>query len=493
MDNLPVNTGRASGWIGALFALALMAFATGCSTAPPKPATSVPAVRCRGTLGLEVGPLSREVRKKLGLLADSKGAVVTSVYPGGPAANAGIRENDILERIGGTAIVFDCDADRAAYNRACEPATAMIRRGGIEMEVTLVPVDQLPFFEKACDGGNLDACFRKAWLPWDRKHEDPRTLELFESACKAGSGEACAYEGLQLSENPERAGDSVPVLQRACELQSAGGCATLGFLYATGKAVAKDDKRAAALYRKSCELGDAQGCYNAGLMSDDGRGVKEDAARAAADYDEACELGSATACTNLGFLYERGRGVRQDRAQAFALYERGCAGTSCLGSNLGGCVNAGRAYRDGIGVAVNEEKAALIFREACDRKQNEDDIHAAENGARACSLLGGLYIAGDGIPKDLEQGRDFSVLGCDRGDSFGCFNAAVCFSSGADADPAKAASYFERACKLGDGESCHALAAAYRKGNGVPRDAARAKALEKQACDLGFAASCGRK
>ena len=488
-----MNPGRASGWIAALPVIVLTAFAAGCSSAPSKPAASAPAVQCRGTLGLEVGPLSQAVRKKLGLSTDAKGAVVISVYPGGPAANAGIRANDVLERIGGTAIAFDCDADRAVFNRACDPVTVMVRRGGEQMDVTLVPVDQMPFLEKACDGGNLDACFRKAWLPWDRKHENAGTLALFESACKAGSAEACAYEGLQLSENPERVGDSVPLLQRACELRSAGGCATLGFLYATGKAVARDDKRAAALYRKSCELGDAQGCYNAGVMLDDGRGVKEDAARAAADYDEACELGSSTACTNLGFLYEKGRGVRQDRARAFALYERGCAGTSCLASNLGGCVNVGRAYRDGIGVAVNEEKAAQIFREACDRKENQDDIHAAENGARACSLLGGLYIAGDGIPKDLEQGRELSVLGCERGDSFGCFNAAVCFSSGVEADPAQAAAYFDRACKLGDGESCHALAAAYRKGNGVPRDAARAKALEKQACDLGFKQSCGKK
>jgi TPR repeat protein len=481
---------RARGWIGAFLAAAL---AAACSSAPPPKTAPAPAVSCHGTLGLEVGPLTRSVRKKLGLPADVKGAVVTSVSPGGPAANAGIRPNDVLERIGDAAIVFDCDADKADYNRACEPVRVVLRRGGDAVEVTLVPVDQMAFLEKACDGGNSNACFRAAWLRWDRRHENARTLELLGSACKAGSGEACAYEGLQLSENPERVGESLPVLERACELRSGGGCATLGFLYATGKAVARDDKRAAVLYRKSCELGDAQGCYNAGLMADDGRGVKEDAARAAAEYDEACELGSSTACTNLGFLYERGRGVRQDRARAFALYERGCAGSSCLASNLGGCLNVGRAYRDGIGVAVDEAKAAAIFREACDRKVNQDDVHAAENGARACSLLGGLYMSGEGIPKDLEKGRELSVLGCERGDSFGCFNAAVCFSSGADANPAQAASYFERACKLGDGESCHQLATAYRKGDGVGRDAQRAKALEKQACDLGFKASCGKK
>ena len=226
-------------------------------------------------------------------------------------------------------------------------------------------------------------------------------------------------------------------------VDSGAACAHQAFLYATGKVVVKNVKTAAALYKKSCELGDPQGCYNAGLMADEGRGVKEDVARAAADYAEGCDLGSANACTNLGFLYERGKGVRQDKARAVELYQRGCDGTSCSASNLGGCVNVGRAYRDGIGVEKNEEKAAQIFRAACDREKNEDDVHAAENGARACSLLGGLYIAGEGIPKDPEHGRDFSIQGCDRGDAFGCFNAAVTYSYGAGSDPAKAVSCFE--------------------------------------------------
>ena len=313
--------------------------------------------------------------------------------------------------------------------------------------------------------------------------------DLFATACNGGSGEACAYQGLQLSEKSDTLSQALPVLERACELRAGSGCATLGFLYATGKSVTKDDKKATALYRKSCDLGDAQGCYNAGLMADSGRGTKEDAAKAAADYEKACDLGSSTGCTNLGFLYERGRGVKEDRARALALYQRGCDGSSCSASNLGGCVNVGRAYRDGIGVAKDAAKAAEVFRAACERRE-QDDPQAAAIGARACSLLGGLLIAGDGIPKDMEHGRDFSILGCDRGDAFGCFNAAVCFNSGPDTDPAKAASYFDRACKLGDGESCHELAVAYQKGKASKRTSGWPTALEKQACDLGFAVSC---
>ena len=437
-------------------------------------------------LGFEAGPLSRAARKQIrGLPDDATGAVVTSVFPGGPADKAGIQVNDVVVKIGDAPIAYACDVDKEAYNRSCAPVTIVLRRGAETTDVKLTPVDQDPFLLEVCKTGNMIGCFRAAWLQWDRNKPDPRVLELFSVNCKGGSAEACAYEGLALAENADTERDSVAVLQRACDLQSGSGCATLAFLYATGKAVAKDDKKAATLYKKSCELGDPQGCYNAALMAQSARGSKEDLARAVADYQEACDLGSSPSCTNLGFLYERGIGVKENKTQAVALYRRGCEGFSCTLPNLNGCVNVGRAYRDGIGVEKDETKAAEIFRQACEHPEDKNDPGSAENGARACSLLGGLYIAGEGIPKDLEHGRDFSIQGCQRGDSFGCFNAAV-----VEDDPAKAASFYERGCNLGDGESCHELAKAYQKGAGVAKDAGRAKDLEKRACELGFAASC---
>jgi TPR repeat protein len=136
-----------------------------------------------------------------------------------------------------------------------------------------------------------------------------------------------------------------------------------------------------------------------------------------------------------------------------------------------------------------------MFREACDRKENKDDIHSAENGARACSLLGGLYLAGDGVDKDLVKGRELSQLGCQRGDSFGCFNSAVVFAGGqgVEKNAAKAAEYYDLACKAGDGEACHELAAAYGKGDGVAKDVKLSKSLDQKACELGFEAACPKK
>jgi len=437
------------------------------------------------------------IRKKLGLPADFGGAVVTDVWPGGPAAAAGLRPDDVIEEIGGSRIANDCDFDDAAFHRVCGPARVAVWRSGARSDVILDATEETSFIAKACQDGSADACFREGWLLWSRKGGPnvARALELFTASCKAGSGRGCAYEALQLMDEPERSSDSVAAAERSCHLGDGGGCAHLAFLYATGKFVTRDDHHAATLYGKACDLGDPQGCYNVGLMAEDGRGGPRDVARAVSRYEEACSLGSSTGCTNLGYLYEHGTGVRTDKGKALALYRRGCEGTSCQPSNLGGCVNVGRAYRDGIGVPVDEAQAATIFREACDRPVNRDDIHAAENGARACSLLGALDTAGDGIAKDPGKGLELSVRGCDRGDAFGCFNAAAAYTSGegAPADRAKAAHYLDLACKGGDGEGCFDLGVAYEKGNGVALDRRRASQLFATACQLGFAEACKKR
>jgi len=470
----------------------------GPSTAAKKPAGPPPCEA--GTLGLEAAPITRELRKKLSLANDFRGGIVAVVYPGGPAAEAGILVNDVVEQVGSVRIGNDCELEDAAFSRSCETARVKVRRGSaaaIEMAVT--PADQNFFYDKLCRAGNVGGCYRQGWALWVRNGgkgaDRAAALELLHAACKSGSSDACAYQGLKLMDVPGRGSDSIVALERSCLLNNGAGCTHLGFLHATGKLVLKDDRRAVARYVKGCDLGDARGCYNVGLMAEEGRGGAKDLSRAAAKYDEGCRMGSSTACTNLGFLYERGHGVKLDKARAVVLYQRGCDGTSCQPPNLTGCVNVGRAYRDGIGVPKDAAHAASIFQLACGRKADPDDLHSAENRSRSCSLLGGLYLAGDGVEKDLARGRKLSESACEQGDTFGCFNAAVTATNGwgGDRDLAKAASFLETACKGGDGEGCNDLAAAYEKGSGVARDRRRATELYRRACELGFEKACPKK
>jgi TPR repeat protein len=466
--------------------------ASGCASNPPA-AHSGPPRAAQFALGMELRPVSRETRKKLKLAAGSPGAEIVAVLAGGPAAVSGLRPGEVVERIGETSPATACELVDGPWNRVDGPVRVTLRGArGSRVDKTVVPVEQAPLLEKSCREGESAGCYRLGRvLPGGDRS---RAAELEDSACRSGFAEACSEQGLRLalSDGGDRA---APLLSRACELGSGTGCEHLGFVYANGKGVARDERRATKDYLRSCDLGDARGCYNAGLMSDEGRGTPRDHARAAVFYEESCSLGSTTGCTNLGFLYENGRGVGRDLARSAALYQRGCDGTRCQPSNLTGCVNVGRAYRDGIGLAKDEARAASIFQEACDREPDSDDVGAEGNRSRACSLLGALYLAGDGIPKNVGRGRELSELGCERGDSFGCFNAAAVYTSGSgvDKDPAKSAEFLDRACGLGDAEGCFDLGIAYEKGNGVAADRRRAGELFRKACTLGFKQACGRK
>ncbi|HEY6147297.1 MAG TPA: hypothetical protein VIZ69_06350, partial [Thermoanaerobaculia bacterium] len=302
-------------------AFILCAGAAGCSAsrpAAPQPSPESRAAearaRCRGTLAIETVPISQRVRKSLGLPDSVKGALVQEVLPGGPGAAAGIRPNDVVQEVGPARITTDCQFVDAAYGRSCAPVRVVLWRAGSVLEIDVAPVDQDAFLESSCRGGTAGGCFRLAWALWARNEGTgrERALELYHAACQGGYAEACAHEGLHRMNAPDTASEAVQVLERACELGSGSGCAHLAFLYATGKTVAKNDRRAAALYVTSCDRGDARGCYNVGLMAEEGRGGARDLSRAAAKYQEACDSGSSAACTNLGFLYENGRGVRKD-------------------------------------------------------------------------------------------------------------------------------------------------------------------------------------
>jgi len=473
------------------FALALLlgaaTLAAACSSSgPTAPSAGRPSPH--GTLGIEAAPISRADRKRLALAETVRGALVVEAPAGGPGALAGIRPGDVVEKIGDMPVGNACDFEAEADDRPMMAVRVVVRRAGNAIESNLTPVDRKAFWEERCRQGSPAGCYRRGRA--EEATDPANAAKLIESACGKGSAAACADAGIRLVRSGSRPDDAVSMLDRACTLGDGAGCAHEAFLYATGKFVDRDDHRAASLYVRGCDRGDAPACYNVGLMADEGRGASRSVRTAVARYDEACEGGSSPACTNLGFFYENGRGVPQNAARAAELYGRGCDGSRCQPSNLTGCVNLGRAYRDGIGVRKDPERAEAVFREACDRPVDPDDVGAESNRSRACSLLGAIVL-----DRDPAKGLALSELGCDRGDAFGCFNAAAIVSAGSAGapDPARAASFLDRACRAGDGEGCFDLGVAYEKGNGVGTDRAKAAESFKRACELGFQKACGRK
>ena len=379
-------------------AVILALAAARCSSAPPAaaPKTAAAAPPCVGTLGIEAGPISKEAREKLDVPNVVQGALVTNVWAGGPAAAAGIQAGDVVTAVGGAPVDNDCEFSAAAFSRACGPVSVTVRRAGASIELTLDAVAQAPFLAKACQDGSASACFREGWLLWSPTlgPDSARALEIFTTACRGGSADACAYEAIELMHVADTSSSARFAAERACTLNSASGCAHLAFMYATGKLVKKDDGTATTLYRKACDLGDPQGCYNVGLMAQEGRGRRRTRTWPPRSTTRAVSSGARPRARTWASFTSEGSASRRTRRAPPLSYQEGCDGTRCQPSNLSGCVNLGRAYRDGIGVAKEPGEIGRDLPGGL-RPQTQ----------RERSRLGGELLAGLLAPRGALSGR----------------------------------------------------------------------------------------
>ncbi len=90
----------------------------------------------------------------------------------------------------------------------------------------------------------------------------------------------------------------------------------LGYMYAEGRGVEKNDKEAAKWFRKAAEQGDAVSQYELGRLYAKGKGVEKNDKEAAKWFRKAAEQGRAKAQWELGQMYYEGKGVDQDYEKA---------------------------------------------------------------------------------------------------------------------------------------------------------------------------------
>jgi serine protease Do len=73
---------------------------------------------------------------------------VTAVEPGSPAAEAGIKSGDILEKVGDLALQTSIDLERALFDRTAKPVPVALKRDGsekaVEVELVLKPAPPAP-------------------------------------------------------------------------------------------------------------------------------------------------------------------------------------------------------------------------------------------------------------------------------------------------------------------------------------------------------------
>ncbi|CAN5878731.1 DegQ family serine endoprotease [soil metagenome] len=92
-----------------------------------------------GKLGLRVELLTPALAARLNLPGGAQGLVVTEVNPAGPAAEAGVRENDVIEEVNRQQVRSVGDLQAAIQRTETRPALLLINRGGASLFLTVRP------------------------------------------------------------------------------------------------------------------------------------------------------------------------------------------------------------------------------------------------------------------------------------------------------------------------------------------------------------------
>ncbi len=105
----------------------------------------------RGRIGVQIGPVSDEVAKAIGL-SKAQGAMVSNVEEGGPAGNAGVRSGDVITRFNDSPITHWTDLPRiVGATKPDSKATLEVWRKGKTLKLN-VTVDELKVSETPVAG-----------------------------------------------------------------------------------------------------------------------------------------------------------------------------------------------------------------------------------------------------------------------------------------------------------------------------------------------------
>ena len=270
-----------------------------------------------------------------------------------------------------------------------------------------------------------------------------------KAQCDKGSAASCLNYGTILL-GSKKSGEAKSPFKKACDAGDVEGCAGYANLSYPGElttATLGQAKEALEMSRKACTAGSMVGCgdVSSWLRGLDGSEDKRlvDMMGGLRASERGCALGDATACQVAGSDYlGNSFGVPKNSEKAIALLGRGCDGggdaSQCqfLAKKLlvGGAVipkDPERGVRfarracsldadtcaELVKPLIEAGKVADAFTQAkrgCEVKQGRGGTYV-DTTDTACGLLGDLYAAGTGTPKDAAKASEAWVAACKDG------------------------------------------------------------------------------
>nr|MBP9087605.1 sel1 repeat family protein [Kofleriaceae bacterium] len=191
-----------------------------------------------------------------------------------------------------------------------------------------------------------------------------------------------------------------------------------------------------------------------------------DPVKGLAQAERGCVLDDSE-CGWAARMYARGVGTAVNQTKASMLFNKACERGS-----LDSCIDLGVRQRDGVGGASNRTAALGAFDRAC-----------TGGNASGCTQAAQLLAADDATSAKAFRYAD---MGCDRDDGQACMEASRLAQRGRHgkaADLERAFRLAERGCKQGNPAACAAVAEAHEAGSGTSKDADKAVSYFQKACD----------
>jgi len=92
-----------------------------------------------GRFGMSLQPLTAEMASRMGLPANEQGLVITRIDPDGAAADAGLRQGDLVQEVNRRPVRNVTEFTAAVVQTGSRPALLLVRRGEASIYVTLRP------------------------------------------------------------------------------------------------------------------------------------------------------------------------------------------------------------------------------------------------------------------------------------------------------------------------------------------------------------------
>lgn len=303
-----------------------------------------------------------------------------------------------------------------------------------------------------------------------------------EEAPAGCQGKACleAFRD-RLRESPPNFVAAERFASEACDRGVEDLCARLGRLHAIPLFPGSDPARGMAAFEQSCKRGHQRGCVGVGKMIMVHPKVGASAGgskRALALFEASCDAGIGQGCYYLGMFYFLGREVERDQKKAIALLGKRVEllAAACRDGEGNDCGILAEAYNRGevvVGAALSGKP---------------DPTAAARYAVKGCQLEDGssCLIAGRlALERDRVAAVRLFARGCELLDPDACTELGRHGAS--DAERPR---LLRRACRLGAGSGCFALAEENHQGGQDPDARAEARALHQRGCALGYPPAC---